>query len=236
MPEVTEIKARVRDKVGKGAARATRREGRVPGVIYGEKRPPKAISLSFQDLSLHVRTGTFLSTLFTIDVDGEQDQVIPREVQLDPVRDRPIHVDFLRLGKDARITVEVPVNFLNEEEAPGLKQGGVLNVVRYAIELICPADNIPASLDADLTGMELGGSLHISAITLPDDVELTIKDRDFTVATVAAPAGLKTLEEEEAEAAALAEAEALALEEGEEGVEGAEGTTEAAEGTDGGEN
>jgi large subunit ribosomal protein L25 len=222
MADAAIIKAQARERVGKGAARATRREGRVPAVIYGDKQPPKPISLTYAEVDQHIQTGKFLSTLFTVDVDGEQNRVIPKDVQFDPVRDFPIHVDFLRLGKDAKIAVDVPVNFINEEEAPGLKQGGVLNVVRYTIEMICPADNIPQSVTADLTGLDLGGSLHISNIPLPDDIELTIKDRDFTVATIAVPAAVKTAEEVEAEAAALAEEEALAaLEAGEEGAEAA---------------
>lgn len=229
MAEATELKAQAREGTGKGAARAIRRTGRVPAVIYGDKQPPQTISLNYNELTKHVNTGTFLSTLFIVDVDGEKTRTIPKDVQFDPIRDFPMHVDFLRLGEGARITVEVPVNFINEEEAPGLKQGGVLNVVRYTVEMACPADNIPEAITADLTGLEMGGSIHISAIPLPDDVELTITDRDFTVATVAAPAGLLTAEEEEAEAAAAAEAELLEGEEGAEPTEEGEATEESGE-------
>ena len=222
MAEASELKAQAREGKGKGAARAIRRAGRIPAVVYGDKQPPQPISLDYIELTKHVNTGTFLSTLFMVDVDGTKTRAIPRDIQFDPVRDFPMHVDFLRLGEGAKITIEVPVHFLNEEECPGLKQGGVLNVVRYTVEMLCPADNIPEGIDADLTGLELGESLHISAITLPEDIELTITDRDFTVATIAAPAALLSAEEEE-EAAALAEAEAAEAAEGEEGVEGVEG-------------
>ncbi len=184
MAEVSEIKAAARNEFGKGSARATRREGRVPCIIYGEKDDPQAITVEDKELWMHVRKGQFLNTIYTLDIDGKAQRVIPREIQLHPVRDVPLHVDFLRLGEGATVTVEVPVNFLNEEESPGLKRGGVLNIVRHTIELRCLAEAIPEGLSADLAGLDIGDSLHVSAISFPDGVELTIADRDFTVATV----------------------------------------------------
>ncbi len=190
MADIIELEAAVRERVGKGAAREARRQGRVPAVIYGDKKDPEPISLEYKTVNMQVQTGNFLNTLYMINVGGNKTRVIPRDIQFDPVRDFPMHVDFLRLAKGATITIEVTVNFINEEECPGLKMGGVLNVVRYAVEVTCPATSIPEQFDADLTGLELGDSIHISAISLPDGVEPTITDRDFTVATIAAPAGL----------------------------------------------
>lgn len=198
MADIKQLSATPRPSAGKGAARAVRREGRVPAVIYGGKQDPVTISLDNNELTKLVGTGTFLSTLFELEVDGSKTRVLPRDLQLDPVRDFPIHVDFLRLGKGASIAVEVQCNFINEEECPGLKVGGVLNVVRYTLELVCPAESIPESIDIDLTGLELGDGVHISAVTLPEGVAPTITDRDFTIATIATPAGL-TAEEEEGE-------------------------------------
>ncbi len=225
MAEISEIKAATRDEFGKGPARATRRVGRVPGIIYGDNTDPQAISMDDRELRLLVRTGQFLNTIFMIDVDGKQTRVIPREFQLHPVRDVPIHVDFMRLGKGAMVTVEVPMNFLNEEESPGLKRGGVLNIVRHTIELRCLAESIPERLDADLTGLDIGDSLHVSAIKFPEGVELTIADRDFTIVTVVGRMAEIVDEVEEEE-----DLEGEELEEGEEGVEGEEGEDE-----DGGE-
>ncbi len=215
MADWTEISALAREGVGKGAARAVRREGRVPAVIYGEKKPPVTISLERKELWQHVRTGQFLNTIYTIKLDGEATQVIPRDLQLDPVRDFPLHVDFLRLGEGAQITVEVPVSFINEDESPGLKRGGVLNIVRHAIELRCAAEAIPEQLELDLAGLDIGDSIHASDISLPKDVELTLTDRDFTVATIAGRMA-ETAEEDE-EALEGEEAEAAEDEEGEAG-------------------
>jgi len=217
MADIIELDAAVRERVGKGAAREARRQGRVPAVIYGGKKDPEPISLEYKTVFMQVQTGNFLNTLYMINVDGKKTRVIPRDIQFDPVRDFPMHVDFLRLSKGASITIEVTVNFTNEEECPGLKAGGVLNIVRYAVEVTCPADTIPESFEADLTGLELGDSIHISAITLPEGVVPTITDRDFTVATIAAPAGLDR---------------AGADEEAGEGVEGEEAETEAEETTE----
>ncbi|MEQ9143642.1 MAG: 50S ribosomal protein L25/general stress protein Ctc [Parvibaculaceae bacterium] len=215
MAENTTLTAQARDRAGKGVARALRREGRVPAVIYGDKKSPDLVSLAYNEVIRLWNRGTFMSSLLDLEVDGKSQRVIPRDVQLDPVRDFIIHVDFLRLGKGSTIAVEVPVHFLNEEEAPGLKRGGVLNVVRHEVELTCPAESIPDAIEIDLTGLDIGDSVHISAVKLPDGVTPTITDRDFTIATVAAPASLVSEEaaeegegeEGEAEAAPEAEAE-----------------------------
>lgn len=205
MSNVVELKAAARDRVGKGAARAVRRDGRVPAVIYGDKQTPDPIAIDAHELGRLLKTGSFMTTLFTIDVDGKKTRAIPRDIQFDPVRDTAVHVDFLRLGIGTRITVWVPVHFTNEEASPGIKRGGVLNVVRHEVEVSCLADQIPDAIVADLSGFDIGDSLHISAVALPEGVMPTITDRDFTVATIAAPAGLK--EELATEAASAAEAE-----------------------------
>ncbi|MFU0507094.1 50S ribosomal protein L25/general stress protein Ctc [Pseudaminobacter sp. NGMCC 1.201702] len=202
-----ELKAEAREQVGKGSARSVRRNGKVPAVIYGDKQPPLAIALSYKDVYYKIHGGGFLTTIATIDVDGKKIQVLPKDYQLDPIRDFPMHVDFLRVGKNTEVNVNVPVRFLNEEKSPGIKRGGVLNIVRHEVEFHCPANAIPDFIEVDLTGTDIGDSIHISAVKLPRDVKPVIADRDFTIATVAAPAGLKSedsaaaTEEGEAEAA-----------------------------------
>lgn len=220
MAEAIELKAWARTRSGKGGARAERREGRIPGVLYGDKKEPENISVDYRTIYQQLHTGHFQSTIFLLDVEGKKTRVIPRAVQLDPVRDFPIHVDFLRLSKDALVTVEVPVRFLNEAASPGLKRGGVLNIVRHEIPVRCPADAIPDHFEVDLTGLEIGDSVHISAIKLPEGVRPTITDRDFTVATIVGRSaeepvpGAAATEAGEAgaEAAAAAPAEAAAAE------------------------
>jgi large subunit ribosomal protein L25 len=211
MAETTELKAWARQRSGKGAARSARREGRIPGILYGDKHQPQSISVDYRAISQQLLTGHFQSTIFTLNVEGAKTRVIPRAVQLDPVRDFPIHVDFLRLTKDALVTVDVPVRFLNEAASPGLKRGGVLNIVRHEIPVRCPADAIPDHFDVDLTGLEIGNSVHISAIALPPNVRPTISERDFTVATIVG----RSAEEPAPGTAAAAEA-------AERGAEGAE--------------
>lgn len=184
MAEATELKAWARPRSGKGGARSVRREGRIPGILYGDKQEPQSIAVDYRAISQQILTGHFQSTIFVLDVDGKKTRVIPRGVQLDPVRDFPIHVDFMRVSKDALVTVEVPVHFLNDAASPGLKRGGVLNVVRHTIPVRCPADKIPDHFDVDLTGLEIGDSVHISEIKLPEGVRPTITERDFTVATI----------------------------------------------------
>jgi large subunit ribosomal protein L25 len=220
MAEAIELKAWARGRSGKGGARAERREGRIPGILYGDQKEPQSISVDYRAINLQLHTGHFQSTIFVLDVEGKKTRVIPRAVQLDPVRDFPIHVDFLRLGKDALVTVDVPVRFLNEAASPGLKRGGVLNIVRHEIAVRCQADAIPDHFEVDLTGLEIGDAVHISAIKLPEGVRPTITDRDFTVATIVGRAA-----EEPAPGAAAAEAV-------EPGAEGAEAAAPGEEGED----
>jgi len=226
MSEIYELKAEAREKVGKGSAREIRRNGKVPAVIYGEKQPPLAISLTYKDIYYKIHGGGFKTTVAIIDVDGQKIRVLPKDYQLDPVKDFPMHVDFLRIGEHSLVTVNVPVHFLNEDASPGIKRGGVLNIVRHDVELQVPADEIPDALEVDLKGLKIGDIIHISSVKLPKNVELTISDRDFTIATIAAPAVLTDAEEagvteeelvETQEAEAEAEAEEAAAAEGEEG-------------------
>ena len=202
MAELIELKATAREGTGKLANRALRAQKMVPGIVYGGEADPANVALEYKLLWQHYQTGHFLQTVYVLDVDGKKERVLPREVQVDPVRDFPIHVDFMRVSASSRIDVEVPVHFVNEDASPGLKRGGVLNIVRHEIELSCPADAIPESLTVDLTGLNIGDSVHISAIKLPAGVTPVIADRDFTVATIAGAASAKS------EAAAEGEAEA----------------------------
>jgi len=195
----TALKATVRARAGKGAARQARREGKVPGVIYGDNQTPQTINLDYNDLWRQYLKGHFTSTVFDLDVDGVHNRVIPRDLQVDPVRDLPLHVDFLRVGKDGLIRVGVAVRFINDLLSPGLKRGGVLNVVRHEVEVTCPYDRIPAFFEVDLTGLEIGRSIHVSSINMPDGVAPVIKSRDFTIATIAG-----AVKQEEAAAAATA--------------------------------
>jgi large subunit ribosomal protein L25 len=218
MADNSQLTAQARDRAGKGVARALRREGRVPAVVYGDKKSPDLVSLAYNEVNRLWNKGSFMSALLDLEVDGKVQRVIPRDVQLDPVKDFVIHVDFLRLGKGAKIAVEVPVNFTNEEESPGIKRGGILNIVRHDVELNCPAESIPESIEVDLTGTDIGDSIHISAVKLPDGVTPAITDRDFTIATVAAPAAL--VSEDNAEEEGEGEEDATATEgEGEGGGE-----------------
>ncbi len=187
MSNAVAMNAEIRDRAGKGAARAVRRAGRVPAVIYGGSKEPAIISLDPRDVIKGVDSGEFFSTIYEIKLESGLERVLPRDLQVHPINDLPQHLDFLRVTAETRVTVEVPVNFLNEEESPGLKRGGVLNVVRYAVEVNCSAEDIPASFDLDLTGLEIGDGLHASSLILPTGVDLTITDRDFTIASVAAP-------------------------------------------------
>ena len=206
MSEQTQLSASTREPSGKGGARAIRRDGKIPGIIYGGDEPPLAITLPYKEVDLRIHHGGFLTSVLTLDVDGSPIRVIPRDFQLDPVKDSPLHVDFLRITKDSVLTVEIPVHFVNEEASPGLKRGGVLNIVRHTVEVTCPADDIPEQIVCDLAGLDINDSVHISSVTLPDRVHPTIRDRDFTIATIAAPAGLKEETAEEGEEAGAAEA------------------------------
>jgi len=198
--QVSEIKASARPRAGTGGARAIRREGRVPAIIYGDDSEPQNVAVDFADLTKLIGRGKFLSTVFDVNIDGKKSRVIPREVQVDPVKDFPVHVDFQRVGASGKIRVNVPVKFINEALSPGLKRGGVLNIVRHEVEVICPADAIPAVFEFNLEGLEIGRSIHISAIKMPEGVRPTITNRDFTVGTIA---GHRVEEEKPAEAAAV---------------------------------
>ncbi len=222
MSDITVLAAAARERVGKGSAREARRQNKIPAVIYGDKKAPVSITIEQKVLVRNLETGGFFNTLFDIELDGKLNRVLPRDVQLHPVTDVPEHVDFLRVTSTTRISVEVPVEFLNEDESPGLKTGGVLNVVRYNVEVSCTPDLIPTSLVLDLTGTEIGDSLHISAVNLPEGVTPTITDRDFTIATIAAPTVVKeeeTVSDDEADTE-VTEGEPVSAEGEEEAEEG----------------
>ncbi len=191
MSDALILSAELRERAGKGASRELRRNGRVPAVIYGGKEEPTTIHLEEKALVKQLGTGHFMNSIVMVEVGGKSYRTLPKDVAFDPVKDRPIHVDFLRLAKDAKITVNVPVVFVNEEASPGLKRGGVLNVVRHELELNCDADRIPGEIEIDVTGREVGDSIHISAVTLPAGSESAITDRDYTIATIVAPSALK---------------------------------------------
>ena len=197
MAEMITFAAEVRAAAGKGPARALRRAGRVPAVIYGERKDQEMVSLEARALRRQLGNPHFFNSLCSLQVNGEAVRVLPRDVQLHPVTDDPIHADFVRVSAGATVEVEVPVVFVNEETSPGLKRGGVLNIVRREIELICPADAIPGELTVDLQAFDIGDSVHISHVALPEGARPTITDRDFTIATISAP----TVVAEEAEAA-----------------------------------
>ncbi len=207
MVETTKIAAQPRERAGKGAARAVRRTGRVPGVIYGEKTSPALIDVDPKALEIELHKPGFFTRLFDIDVGGKSQRALARDVQFHPVTDRAEHVDFMRVGEHTRIKVGVPVKFINQDKSPGLKRGGVLNVVRHTIEVYCTVDNIPQLFSIDLDGLDIGDSIHINTVKLPEGVKPTIA-RNFTIAAVAAPSVLKSAEEEAAEAAAKAAATA----------------------------
>jgi large subunit ribosomal protein L25 len=226
--QVSELKANARARSGTGGARATRREDKVPAVVYGDGREPENVALNGRELNIVIGRGKFLSTVFDLDVEGKKTRVIPREVQLDPVKDLPVHVDFQRVGASGKIRVNVPVKFINEALSPGLKRGGVLNIVRHEVEVICPADAIPAVFEFNLEGLEIGRSIHISAVKMPEGVRPTITNRDFTVATVA---GHRVEEEVKPTEAAAAEGATAAAGEG--APAAAAGDAKAAAGKDG---
>lgn len=222
MTETHNFTAELRERAGKGAARAVRRSGRVPAVIYGAGKAPLSISLDDADVKREINRAAFLTTLFDIKIDGKSERVLPRDVHYDPVLDWPLHIDFLRVSATTKVTVQVHVRFLNEDDAPGITRGGLLNIVRHEVGLVCEADKIPDHLDCDLTGFDLGDSIHISHVKLPAGVQLEIDDRDFTIATIATPSAVAA---EQAEA--QAEAEAAHAEEGaEEEEEATEGEGE----------
>ncbi|WP_298692007.1 50S ribosomal protein L25/general stress protein Ctc [uncultured Sphingomonas sp.] len=196
MSDQLTLSAETRDRGGKGASRHLRREGRIPAVIYGDKKDPISIHLAERDLMKALHTGHFMNSVVMIDgIDGAI-RTLPKDVQLHPVTDRPLHVDFLRIGEHTTVHVNVPLRFENEEASPGIKRGGVLSVVRHEVELVVDAAEIPDEIVVDLTGFEVGDSIHISAVTLPKGAHWAIEDRDFTIATITAPSALKSAEGE----------------------------------------
>ena len=218
MSEQLTLPAVARDRAGKGASRALRREGRVPAVVYGEKKEPLSIHVEEKLLSKMLSTGHFMNSVVMIDFEGKPHRTLPKAVDFHPVSSRPIHVDFLRIGEHAQVHVNVPVRFDNEDASPGLKRGGVLNAVIHELEVECDAASIPSEIHVPLDGLEIGDSIHISQVRLPDGVIPSNTDEDFTVATIVAPSAMKAEEEEAAAADAVPT------------VEGEEGEAEAAEG------
>jgi len=209
MSEVLSLAAERRERAGKGAARQTRRDGRVPAVIYGDGKPPVMITLEPRSLMKELNREGFFAKLLDISLDGESHRTLPRDVQLHPVTDRPLHADFMRVSGSTKITVAVPVHFINQDKAPGLKRGGLLNIVRHDIDLVVRADNIPEFIEVNCEGYDIGDSIHISAVKLPEGTRSGISERDFTVATIAAPSAVRE-EAAAAAAAAIAAAEAAA--------------------------
>jgi large subunit ribosomal protein L25 len=224
MSEQLTLPAETRDRAGKGASRALRRDGRVPAVVYGDKKEPLSVHVEEKLLAKMLSTGHFMNSVVMVEVGGKANRTLPKAVDFHPVSSRPIHVDFLRIGEHSKVNVNIPVRFDNEEESPGLKRGGVLNVVQHEIELICDASEIPDELHIDLTGLDIGDSIHISQVILPKGAKAAIDDRDFTVATVVAPSAMKA---EEEEAAPEGEVPTVGEEEGE--AEGGEAPAEGGE-------
>jgi large subunit ribosomal protein L25 len=209
MAELTNLAAQTREGVGKGANRSLRRSGRVPAVVYGDEAPQQLISLEARELRRALHNPRFFSTLCSLQVNGDAVRVLPREVQLHKVSEDPLHVDFVRVGRHATVSVTVPVVFANEDISRGLKRGGVLNIVRREVELLCPVDSIPGEITVDLKDADIHDSLHISQVALPEGVRPAIADRDFTIATISSPSLMTEAEEgEEVEGAVVAGEEA----------------------------
>ncbi len=192
MSDTLNLPAETREGVGKGASRALRREGRVPAVVYGGKEEPLSIHVEEKLLIKQLSSGHFLNSIVEIEVGGKKLRTLPKDVAFHPVTDRPLHADFLRLSKNSTVHVNVPVIFTNEEASPGLKRGGVLNIVRHELELICDGNKIPEEIAIDVTGLDIGDSIHISTVSLPEGSTSAITDRDFTIATIIAPSGLRS--------------------------------------------
>ena len=209
MSDTYVLEGQLRERVGKGAARELRRNSMVPVVIYGDKKDPISVALPYKELSMQLHGGGFMTTVGIIKIGSEEHKVLAKDYQLEPVRDFIDHVDFLRISKNTVVTVEIPVTFLNDEDCPGIKLGGILNVVRHTIEVNCPADSIPDGFEIDLLPFEMGDSINVSTITMPEGVEPTITDRDFTVATIAAPGGAQEEEETEEGAPEAPETEVI---------------------------
>ncbi len=194
------LKAELREKAGKGSSRALRREDKIPAVIYGDKKPPTIVKLARVDLMKELNKGGFMNTSYELRVGKDKEVVLPRDVQFHPVTDWPLHVDFLRLAKGSSLNIMIPINFIGDEVCPGIKSGGILNVVRHEVEFSCPANAIPEAIEIDISGLEMNDSIHISTVTLPEGVTPVIDDRDFTIAMISAPSGLKSSESEGEEA------------------------------------
>ncbi len=194
MSDQLTLSAETRDRAGKGASRELRRQNRVPAVIYGNKQEPELIHVEEKALIKLLMTGHFSNSVVEIELGGKKQITIPKDVAFNPVSDRPTHVDFLRIVKGAKVDIEVPVVFINEDASPGLKRGGVLNIVRHELELICENDKIPDDIQIDVAGFDIGDSIHISHVKLPKGSESKITDRDFTIATIVAPSALKSTE------------------------------------------
>jgi large subunit ribosomal protein L25 len=202
MSQVQELKAEAREGRGKGPAYQARQKGLIPAVVYGGKAEPETVNIDARTLERRIEQGAFLTTLLMLDVGGKKTRVIPRQLQLDPVSDRPVHVDFMRLAEGSSVRLEIPVHFKGQGESPGLKKGGVLNIVRHEMELTCPADRIPNEVLVDVSKLDINESIHISALNLPEGVKPTIRGRDFTVCSIVAPTSV--IEEQRAAAAAAA--------------------------------
>jgi large subunit ribosomal protein L25 len=207
MATAKEIKATMRPRAGKGAARAVRREGRVPGVIYGGNEPPLTISLDDADLRQRIFAGRFLTSIYDVEIDGKKHRVIPRDFQLDPVRDLPVHVDFMRLTEGATIRVSIPIHVINSDQSPGIKRGGTVNIVTHTLDVRCPADAIPDAFNVDVSGLEINHSKHLSDLTLPPNVRPLVQG-DATLVTIVPPSGYAEEMKAAAEAAAAAAAAA----------------------------
>jgi large subunit ribosomal protein L25 len=226
MSEQLTLPAEARDRAGKGASRALRRDGRVPAVVYGEKKEPLSIHIEEKLLTRMLHTGHFMNSVVMIDFKGKAHRTLPKAVDFHPVTSRPIHVDFLRIGEHTKVNVAVPMRFDNEEESPGLKRGGVLNVVVHELEIVCDAAHIPAEIRVPLDGLEIGDAVHISQVKLPEGVIPANTEEDFTVATIVAPSAMKAEEEEAAPAGEVPTVEGEEAEGGE-GEASAEGGDEA---------
>lgn len=191
------LEAEARERVGKGSSRALRRKDFIPAVIYGEKKDALSIAVKYKEIFYKIHAGAFLTTIATIHLGKEKIKVLPKSYQLDPIKDYPIHVDFLRISDKSEVIVHIPIHFSNEENSPGLKYGGVLNIVRHELECVVSATNIPDSIDIDLSGYEVGDSIHLSSVKLPEGVKSHVNESDATIATIAAPAGLASGDENE---------------------------------------
>jgi large subunit ribosomal protein L25 len=207
MAQVTTLAAQ--ERANKGTARQIRREGRVPGVVYGDKQPPLTIVLDSNHLARVLEKPGFFTHLFDLEIGSAKHRVLPRDVQYDPVTDRPLHVDFLRVSATTKLRVGVPVVFIHSEKSPGIKRGGTLNIVHHEIEVSCAPDKIPEKFEVSLEGLEINDAVHLSAVKLPADVKFTTQEKDFTIATIAVPSAIRA-EAEEAAAAAAAAAAAVA--------------------------